>query len=255
VDPGVLYVDTAVGSKELEPILRRRGVNCRLFPRLPADFALVGSGPKGAEWKIGVERKTLGDLGSSLLMNRLFGTQLPRMVEEYQRIWLVVEGIFRPGDDDAIEVWRPGRRGVAGSWSLARVPLTWSQLQGWLLSFDEATNGKGRRWKTSSETETALWLGALLRWWSKRYERHAGHVAIELNLPMPSRAHAMIRKPNKVQLAAFVCDRIGAKTALQVGRYFHRPLDLAQADRRKLRRAGLGEKDAETVWRWWRDSV
>lgn len=131
MEAGTLYIDTAVGSKELEPLIRRRGVKCELYPRLPADFALIGCGKNGADWKIGVERKTLGDLGSSLLMNRLFGTQLPRMIEEYDRIWLIVEGIFRPGGDDAIEVWR------GGEWVASRVPLTWSQLQGWLLTYKD----------------------------------------------------------------------------------------------------------------------
>ena len=242
MNAGVLYIDTAVGSKELEPILRRRGVKCELYPRLPADFALIGRGKGGRDWKIGVERKTLGDLGSSLMMDRLFGTQLPRMIEEYDRIWLIVEGIFRPGGDDAIEVWR-GRE-----WVASRVPLTWSQLQGWLLTYDEAVGGKGRRWRTSSDHETVAWLGALLRWWGKPYHRHSGHIAIELNTPMPSSVHAMIRKPNQVQVSAFSLPKLGAKTALKVGRYFASVHEMMTASQAEWRKAGVGAKDAKTVW-------
>lgn len=247
--PGVLYIDTATGSKELEPPLRRRGIPCKLYPRLPADFALAGCGRNGSTWKIGVERKTLRDLGSSLLMNRLFGTQLPRMMDVYDRIWLLVEGIFRPGHDDAIEVWRHGE------WTLSEVPLTWSQLQGWMLTYDEATGGKGRRWRTSNEGETAAWLGVLLRWWNKSYEKHAGHIAIELNMPMPSRARAMIHKPNRVQRAAFAYDLVGAKSALKVGRHFRSIHEMNNASVMEWREAGLGKKNAQTVYRWLRERV
>jgi ERCC4-type nuclease len=249
MEAGILYIDTAVGSKELEPILRRRGVKCSLYPRLPADFACVGRGKAGADWKIGVERKTLGDLGSSLVMNRLFGTQLPRMLDEYDRIWLLIEGIFRPGDDDAIEVWR------GGTWVASRVPLTWSALQGWLLTYDEAVGGRGRRWRTSSDGETAAWLGTLLRWWNKKYDQHAGHVAIELNMQMPDKIHAMIHKPNRVQKAAFAYDKIGAKTALKVGRYFRSVAEMTDATEGEWRKAGLGKKDAAFVWRWLRERI
>lgn len=249
VRPGILYIDTAVGSRELEPLLRRRGIQCKLEPRLPADFALLGRGRDGEPWRVGVERKTLSDLGSSLLMNRLFGTQLPRMVEEYDRIWLLIEGIFRPGNDDAIEVW--GRSG----WQVSRTPLTWSQLQGWLLTYDEATHGKGRRWRTSNEGETASWLSTLLRWWSKPYHRHAGHIAIELNLPMPSRAHAMIHKPNRVQKTAFSLDLIGAKTALKVGRHFRSIHKMTNASVEEWVKAGVGKKAAATLYRWLREEI
>jgi hypothetical protein len=70
MEPGVLYVDSAVGSKEFTTPLQRRGIKVAQVGRLPADFAFIGEGRGGHPWRIGIERKTLGDLGSSLLLDR-----------------------------------------------------------------------------------------------------------------------------------------------------------------------------------------
>jgi ERCC4-type nuclease len=258
VKPGYLYIDTSVGSREFEPLLARLGAKPILVPRLPADFALLGCGRDGKEWRIGVERKTLSDLGSSLLMDRLFGTQLPRMLQEYDRVWLIVEGLWRCGDDDCIEVWGWDPRTKRQGWVASRVPLSWSQLQGWMMSYDEAVSewkgpsgvvGHGRRWRTGTEKETARWLAALLRWWNKPYHRHNGHIAIELDRPMPGKVHAMIHRPNQVQKTAFSLPELGAKTALKVGRHFKTVLEMIEAEREEWRAAGVGRKDADTVYR------
>jgi hypothetical protein len=117
-----------------------------------------------------------------------------------------------------------------------------------LLTYDEAVGGKGRRWRTSSDHETAAWLGALLRWWGKPYHRHSGHIAIELNTPMPSRAHAMIHRPNGVQVTAFSLPGLGAKTALKVGRHFRSRYEMMTASQEEWVRAGLGQKKAMAVY-------
>lgn len=264
--PGCLYIDAAVGSREFEPLLSKLGVTCKIAPRLPADFAWIGRGKRGAEWHIGVERKTLSDLGGSLTRNRLFGTQLPRMIEHYERIMLVVEGEFRPAPDDAIEVigWIPEKRKYG--WKMSRVPLTWSALQKWLMSYDESVAaypapnderaiGTGTRWRTRTDMETARFLAAHFQWWQKPYEKHAGHIAIEHDGRMPNMIHAMIRRPNRVQKMAFGLDRVGAKTALRVGRHFRSIHRMTNASIEEWRRAGLGKKDAQFVFDFIREEI
>lgn len=257
-EAGRIYIANDVGSREFEPLLSKRGTACELVNKLPADFEIVGQGRGGVPWRIGVERKTLSDLCSSLVRDRLFGTQLPRMVQEYDRIWLLIEGVFRCGRDDAVEVWGWEQRSGRQGWIGARSGLSWSQLQKWLMSYDEAVAawpapnagvGHGLRWRTSTERETTEWLAGLLSWWGKPYHRHAGHIAIELDHPMPQRVHAMIHKPNRVQKNAFSLDEIGAKTALKVGRYFRSIEEMILADESEWRKAGLGRKDAHTVWK------
>lgn len=259
--PGFCYFDTAVGSRELEEPLAALGAKPRPVARLPADFEIVGCGRDGQTWRIGVERKTLSDLGSSLLMDRLFGTQLPRMLKEYDRIWLIVEGVFRRGGDDCIEVWGWDVRARKQGWVPSRVPLSWSQLQGWMMSYDEAVSvwkaptaglGHGRRWRTGNVIETAAWLAQLLRWWSKPYHRHSGHLAIEEDRPMNGgRIHAMLHQPTRVQKAAYVLPEIGALTAKRIGRRFNSLQEFyrfaADAGIEEWREAGLGKKDSETV--------
>lgn len=259
MEAGCLYIDAAIGSREFEPLLAKlkRGVKTQIVARLPADFALLGCGRDGKQWRIGVERKTLSDLGSSLLMDRLFGTQLPRMLKEYDRVWLVTEGIWRCGPDDCIEVqgWDPVRR--KRGWTASHVPLSWSQLEGWLMSYDEAVSvwpapsgglGHGHRIRTSTEMETAAWLAQLMRWWSKKYERHNGHIAIELDQKMPQKVHAMIHRPNQVQKTAFSFPELGARTALKVGRYFRSVEEMVLAEVEDWQKAGVGKKDSRTVY-------
>jgi hypothetical protein len=134
---------------------------------------------------------------------------------------------------------------------VSHVPLTWSQMQGWLLTYDEMVGGKGKRVRTSTDHETACWLAALNKWWGKPYDKHHGHVALETDAPMRSAAHALIHRPNDVQVVAFAAKGLGASKALKVGRYFKSPRQMATATAKEWERAGLTAKEAKAQWEWW----
>src|SRR5580704_1028800 len=57
---------------------------------------------------IGYERKRLPDLINSMKDRRLSGHQLKGMYSLYDRVELVVEGVWRAGDGGAIEVPKIG---------------------------------------------------------------------------------------------------------------------------------------------------
>src|SRR5258708_4217661 len=68
------------------------------------DYAFVGNGHAGDEL-VGFELKTIKDLLSSLKSSRLPAHQVRGMTEMYSRMWLVVEGIWRPSKSGYFEYY------------------------------------------------------------------------------------------------------------------------------------------------------
>src|SRR5690606_14817743 len=59
------------------------------------DACFMGNGPDDKEVMIGIERKKVPDLLSSINSSRLAGLQIPQMMKYYWRTLLIVEGQFR----------------------------------------------------------------------------------------------------------------------------------------------------------------
>lgn len=175
----VIWVDSRVGSKELLPLLLAQGVRAELATLDSADFAFEGQGPNGDE-TIGIERKTLGDLVSSLKDGRLQGLQgesssgqLGRLAAAFDYVWLLVEG-----DWTADAAGRLCQRRHHGT--LRPVPggLTEDSLTKRLLSLEMIgslqTRGGFRVKQTSNPRATAAWVASLHRWWTdKSWTEHA----------------------------------------------------------------------------------
>jgi ERCC4-type nuclease len=161
-----MYVDDRVGSVELAPLLPGA-----LVVRLEyGDVMLDGWGAEGRV-KVGVERKRVGDLVNSVLTGRLAGHQLPGMREEYDRVYVVVEGEWRKGHADAIEVLKEGK------WRRMRTGrLGWTALKGWVMTMEEMWQVRVRY--TPDIEGTAEEVRRLARWWGKPWEGHKGHKVV-----------------------------------------------------------------------------
>ena len=239
--PGVIHVDSRVGSRELAPILQKRyRLRVKLTVLDSADVAFLtdesflnGQGPM----TIGIERKTLGDLAGSLLKNRLGAHQIPKMLAQYDLCWLLVEGLWRPSADDMIETF------IGGQWVGSRVSLTYSQLSGWLVRYDVMGGGKIRRWRTSNHGETAAFIASLARWCWKPWNKHQVQQIDKMQMP----EKALFWRPLQIHRTAASLPEIGIKLAKKVARHFDSILEMMNASEQEWRRAGLGKKDAETV--------
>ena len=87
--------DRTVGTNMLSLVRDHRSHPTALPKHLPAgDFCFAGEGPKGPAL-IGVERKRIKDMLSSLRTGRLSGEQIPKLLNHYDYIFLVLEGTFR----------------------------------------------------------------------------------------------------------------------------------------------------------------
>lgn len=246
IAPGVVYLDPRVGSAELLSYFRKLGVRSAIYDgNLIAGDVVFKCGhqepsafcdePHGCH--LAIERKTLTDLVGSLLKNRM-AKQVPDLIEGCTQAWVVVEGIWRPGGDDCIETFR------GGTWQPARVSLTYSQLSSWLVRYDVFGRGRLHRWRTANMTETAAFSASLFRWWQKEWKKHNAE-AVE---KMPAPIKALMFRATNMQRTAASLPEIGLKNMKKVSRYFGSILEMVNASEDDWRRAGLGKKDAATVW-------
>lgn len=168
----ILWVDPRVGSGEFITLLNARGVNAQPATLDSGDFCFEGNGPDG-KVQIGIERKALSDLVTSLRDGRLCGEatesgkggQLPRLLAAYDVCWLLVEGQWRA--DKQGRLFALGRRGEN------KLPggFTEDALTKQLLSLE--LKGQLRLHHTTGVAQSANWLASLLRWWTdKTWEQH-----------------------------------------------------------------------------------
>ena len=150
------------------------------------DACWTGSGPDG-DLLVGFEHKRLTDLIACIKDRRLTGSQLTGMWKTYDRVEIVVEGIYRPSPAGAIEVlnghgWTPLFFRQEG--------ISWAQVDGYLQSLSEC--GDVRIWRTSSVQETAHLYASRYRWWQKQYRLHDSHRQIYSPDPAAQRKGKMV---------------------------------------------------------------
>lgn len=136
------------------------------------DVAFEGRGVKGAPVWIGIEFKKFSDLIQSMSTDRLQGHQLPGLVIEYERPWLVVEGEWTHDDRGRVTQWKGKgrRRPVLGAPPAA-------ELEKQLLCLH--TRGGLHVRHCFTRRDTVRFLCQLYRFWTdKDLDKHKSHLAI-----------------------------------------------------------------------------
>lgn len=217
---------------------------------------------------IGYERKRLTDLISSMQDRRLSGHQLRGMLKVYDRVEIIVEGVWRPGENGEIEI--PGRtgwqtlyhqRGFNGR-SHGSGGISFRQLDSYLYSQYEM--GGVPYWRTGSPSETSHLIASRYHWWQKDYELHKSHDVLFTNNPSAQRRGSVILTqgdPNPVTVMAAQIPGIDAK-AWCVGKYFKSPTAMVEASEAEWRRCPwtdrkgqvkhFGAGTAKEIVRWLR---
>jgi ERCC4-type nuclease len=135
------------------------------------DYAWIGRGEGGKEVHVGIERKEIHDLLSSLRSGRLAGHQLEGMVNTYEFRWLLVEGEWRVDRKGLI---RTNSRGV---WRVAPGHWTEDELTKQLATL--AHRGGLNLWRTRDLRHSAKWMAAYYRWWTDTdFDDHKSHLVI-----------------------------------------------------------------------------
>jgi hypothetical protein len=143
------------------------------------DACWSGSGPSGPVL-VGFEHKRLTDLIACIKDRRLTGSQLVGMWTTYDRVEIVIEGVWRPSPQGTIEVL--SSRGAG--WEplfFKRDAINYAQVDGYLQSLSEC--GDVRIWRTSTVQETAHLYASRYHWWQKAYHLHDSHRQIYSNDP------------------------------------------------------------------------
>lgn len=215
----MMLVDARTGSKELLRGLVMQGVKAELATLPFGDFAFEGRGEGGTPLQIGIERKTTKDFLGSVRSGRLQGHQLGGLLQSYDRIWLLVEGIWRT--DESGRLCRPIGGGRLMPISTGFRPTKTVDLSKQILTL--CLRGGMHLWQTGTEWESVIFLAALYHFWtSKDLDEHKSHLAFHqtdidksmLAMMTGGKGHSMCR------LIAKELPGIGWQSSAQVARHF-----------------------------------
>ena len=219
-----ILVDSRVGSKEIAPFLTTQKLPVELLTLEYGDFAFEGNGPDGPVL-VGVERKRLTDLLTSMRTGRLAGHQLQGLLSTYSPCYLLVEGIFRRGSDGVLEspAWGKDARG----WAPVRVGVQgflFSEMDNFLTSLENIAGLKIRY--TSSQTQTAQTLASLYAWWGKPWLKHRSLGVVYT--PAPSTIDLV--EPSLLKKIAVQLPGVGWEKSVAVERKWRTVVDMILAE-------------------------
>lgn len=176
----MIHIDPRAGSGPLLPLFlaHRSSTPARHSPLAAADFCFPISGPGNTAALMGIERKTITDLMSSLRLHRL-AEQIPKLLDHYHpHVYILIEGDYRTS-------WETGylehRRKIDGKWIWTPIlfgkhPFLASEIDGALTSVTEKTGI--RLWRTRDEKETVDWVINKYHWGEKDWDKHQAHMGI-----------------------------------------------------------------------------
>lgn len=232
-----LLLDQRTGSIELHPLLRTPHTVCHLDF---GDAAIIGR-TNDQEISVGIERKRIHDLLSSMESGRLVGHQIPGMLEEYDRSYVLVEGLWRPDDDRRLVVYKG--KGFSPIQHGSRRYGT-KDIHSFLTSIREMFG----IWviTTGSSSHTAAWIDDLHYWYNKKKHR-TGEVMVAN--PAPALGVGF-RRPTTLARMLVGLDGVGGRKALDLANRFGSMEELMSASPSDIMEVeGIGETIAEGIWR------
>jgi len=211
------------------------------------DFCFVGEGPKGP-CLIGIERKRLHDILNCLRTHRFVGEQLPKLIDHYEYVYLVIEGRYQSN-------WSTGlleeRRGKL--WS----PVKAGQESYFLsLELDSFLNSLSlspvRIKRTADEKETVDWIVSLHHTFSKPWQEHGKKLA---GIHTPAE-YAIVGKASTVRRVAYTLTKVGWERSGAVEQHFKNVHEMCDAEVKDWMKVdGFGKVLSNRVYRELRGEV
>ncbi len=251
----MLVLDDRVGAIELYPYFKPYGMSVEVCRIESADAMWVGSGPDG-DATIGVERKRITDLVACIRDQRLSGFQLPLLLESYDYVYLLIEGLYRPGNGGILEHyvnnyvnsgWVPLYTGSKG--------MMYSEMDSFLDSIElRAVTRAGepvrvKRAGTMQES-AAIIANCYRNWTSKEWSKHKAHFGIYAPEPATRGKKAAMGSRARANLAVRMMAQIDGlrERAFEAGKYFKVPRDFFDASEKKWKQVdGIGAKMAKQI--------
>lgn len=252
----MILVDTSVGSKELQPLISKLGIDCSREKLEFADAYFEGNGPEG-QVRIGVERKRIQDMLDCIDDGRFTGHQRIGMSEFYRFRFVIIEGYWKP--DRKTGTLLEGHAKPDGTlyWSSDRPGggkrVRYSKLRRYLFSMSLA----GMVVMYSRDVaQTAFDITELYHYFRKPWRDHTAMLAMaegyHLQNPWDSLASlpTLAKHPTLVREWAAKLPGIGVKLSEDAERVFKTPLKLATADEMDwLKIPGVGVPMAQKIVR------
>lgn len=244
----MIYIDPRQGSGELlEPIKARVNGQAQLCQMEGGDFAFEGNGPNGVV-SIGIERKMIGDMLSSMRSGRYAGDQLVKMGSLFDVVYLIVEGLYRPSTDGMLETFSHG---------------TWQDLN--LATKDQKSHGAHRVFlyaeldkflssleiqknvivlRSTRTVETVWQIVNRYNWWQREWDEHHSTEAIKLQAEVTLFKCSLLRK------VASELPGIGWHRSKVVDQHFLTVEKMVCADANEWASLdGIGATTANRVWK------
>ncbi len=249
---GCLLLDPRAGSGDLYPLLSNAAGAGAVLEHLDAgDVMGSGWGPAGPVlW--GIEIKRLSDALQSLQDGRLPASQLPRMHDYYDYVFLLIEADMRvcPQTGNLQRRLRRESKPGSGKWGERWVDVivgAQRRMQAiafleWLMSL-HVTGGARLLFAATRET-TAAWIVAVWRCLGKPWEAHRSLRVFDESHPprfiKPSRAACVAKE---------LADGIGWEKAMAAGEHFgSAEAEVMASVEEWMRVPGIGRELAERAY-------
>jgi ERCC4-type nuclease len=249
----MISIDHRTGSKELAPLFLDFGIQAKTTTLEYGDFAFEGHGPHG-RCAIVLERKVISDLVQSIQSRRLSGHQLPGMAEAYDYCYLLVEGVWRPGNAGELQMGQ-GSMTADGTWggswigTHGRQQLLYRSIDNYLATLELHAGVIYRR--TLSPAETVHVIVDLYRWWNEKlWHEHSSHLGVyapAVVKPGKGRLNLVRREPSLCEKWAMQLPHIDKRAQL-VAEHFHTARAMANATEEEwVEIKGIGKPTAKQV--------
>lgn len=183
----MIYVANDVGSREFASGIRRRvAAKVEVLEMDAGDFAFRGNGPSGKVF-VGIERKAIGDMISSMRSDRYAGFQMVKMNRDYDVCYLLIEGLWRPSSEGLLEVpvrrkgrteWVPYRLSLSTKLKVHSGSYAYAELDKHICSIENKKNVILVR--STCKIETVWQVINRYQWWQKGWDEHESADPIKL---------------------------------------------------------------------------
>jgi ERCC4-type nuclease len=234
----MILIDRRIGSGDLINVLPPD--SAQLTTLEYGDCAFLGNGPGGAPVRVGIEIKALGDCAQSIRSGRFAGHQLPGLLANYDKVYVILEGLYRAGTEGELETFTKGHW-TTGAWG--GCGWMYNELDGWINSINIVAGVTVKR--TMSRRETAAVIFGLHHWWtSKSYEKHRSHCGFDES------GRPTLMKPGLVRRVAAELPLIGWERSSAVADEFQSVLAMVLAEESSwIKIKGIGKGIARKVVR------
>lgn len=209
----MILVDDRAGSSDLYPFIKSLTPDVCMTRLEFGDIAWTGSGPDDTNINVGVEHKDINDVLTVMLDGRFAAHQLPGLIDSYDRIWLMVEGSYRP--DPKSGTLQSRRK---GQWVDVRRNgnfMMYRDLLHWFMTLEMQAGVRVVR--TFDSKESARWLVAAHSWFvNKGWDEHK--TLKQFHVPNPP--VAALAKPNVVRRVAKELSAVGWERSGPIAAHF-----------------------------------